>query len=1028
MSRSRENWGDSRSERQEQLRALTRRGTDGKTHRLATLSIPLDPKVSRADSHLDSILTEFLERWDRGEHPHAEEYLERLPISDRGEAIELVYQEFCLAEAAGLNPDPADFLRRFPGLGEPLNRLLGLHDDFTCSQLHRLAADGIPLPEVGDEIGPYRLCRELGRGGFARVFLAEQSDLDNRPVVIKISGRITPEPQLLARARHSHIVEVLSHGTIEAGALQLICMPFLGGATLDDVFEERRQGPARRRSGRELLNDLDRVSAPEYPTTGRDRPARDLIAAGSYRMAIAWIIARLAEALDFAYDRGVAHGDIKPSNILLTADGVPMLLDFNLAVGWRFSKAHEEPDYDTGGTLAYMAPERLLAVAEPAQAVVPKAEDRHRADIYALGVVLLEGLTGQTPELGHKRGLSAQQLAARYAESRREPRAVANWSSRSGLDPVLRSILARCLAPDPARRYKRAAELSEDLDRWRNDLPLAHAAEPSVPYRAIRLVRRRRFALAGVLIIAALFGLALVWSNRRVAAQERALAHLANYWDRSDSAVFLVRRHELGKPVGQGNPAETAFGHLKQFEADGAIDWRQRDDFRDLPEPDRSELEAWILEQVLRYCRAVEQRSDGQDEWRRALALVEREVARTPFAPLQTERQRLLHRLQLATESAFPASGRRAPGRAQAWLNEYLRGIEDELDGGSPDGELAHYDAALKARPNSFWAHYRAATVTYRLGQFAVEAIHLQHCINARPQNAMLRVQMAGCLSLLGRYTEALDACDKAIAIDPNQAETFFSRAFIRKQLGQDEGRAADLRRFEVLARRHNKDLSSRLRLDLMQNENQKAGYAANIELARKILEIDPEHIDARVMLADALSHSDKPAEALDELDKILLLNPEHLWARYSRGLLRWQLKRDHSADDFAALIEHPRFKQFLRDTPTAISAYQAVAHFQIIAKDYRAAIATAERGLENTGISRTDKGQLHYMLARAYAAASEKDPSLIPKVHEQLRAAICLTPDYVAERLKGSEELKRFRTEFLPLAQSKASSPSSNP
>src|SRR5262249_24073784 len=161
----------------------------------------------------------------------------------------------------------------------------------------------------------------------------------------------------------------------------------------------------------------------------------------------------------------------------------------------------------------YMAPERLQAVAEPAHAVAPRAEDRHRADLYSLGVVFLEGLTGQTPEIGHKKGLSAQQLAARYAESPREAQVVTPWPSPSGLDPVLRSILARCLAPDPSNRYKRAAELSEDLDRWRTDRPLAHASEPSLSSRVVRLVRRRRFELAGAVIIAALVALALVWSN-----------------------------------------------------------------------------------------------------------------------------------------------------------------------------------------------------------------------------------------------------------------------------------------------------------------------------------------------------------------------------------------------------------------------------------------------------------------------------------------------------------------------------------
>ena len=90
-------------------------------------------------------------------------------------------------------------------------------------------------------------------------------------------------------------------------------------------------------------------------------PAREILARSSYDQAIAWIGARLGEALDYAFSRGVVHGDVKPSNILLSADGNPRLLDFNLA---RDSSglAPTSPVKDLGGTLAYMAPERLRAL------------------------------------------------------------------------------------------------------------------------------------------------------------------------------------------------------------------------------------------------------------------------------------------------------------------------------------------------------------------------------------------------------------------------------------------------------------------------------------------------------------------------------------------------------------------------------------------------------------------------------------------------------------------------------------------
>ena len=307
---------------------------------------PTGPVVTIA-----SILDDFNESWGRGEPARLEDYLDRL---GRDDMAELIYHEYCLAEASNLDPDPAGYLRRFPGHSDPLGRLFALHSAVSVASLRSLV-EPADLPQAGDSIGPYYLARELGRGAFARVFLANEADLGDRPVVLKVSTRPSSEPSLLARARHAHIVEVLRQAEADDGALHLVCMPFLGGATLAAVLESRRGLGRRPRTGRDLLDDLDRVSAPEYPDAELPRPAREILAGLSHAQGLAWIVARLAEALDHAHGRGVSHGDLKPSNILLTAEGTPMLFDFNLAVDWRAADAGG-PAADAGGTMAYMAP------------------------------------------------------------------------------------------------------------------------------------------------------------------------------------------------------------------------------------------------------------------------------------------------------------------------------------------------------------------------------------------------------------------------------------------------------------------------------------------------------------------------------------------------------------------------------------------------------------------------------------------------------------------------------------------------
>ena len=413
---------------------------------------------SLASLSFDSTLTEFTRRWQSGERPSAEDYFQRLNPSNDSQFVELIYREYCLAESVGLKPDVVAFLDRFPGFREPLSRLFSVHDALGSTEL-RLFTEPVPMPEVGSSVGPFLLVRELGRGGFAHVFLAEQTDLDDRLVVVKVSSQHSIEHKLLARSSHPHIVEVLSHGEVENYPLQIICMPFLGGTTLSSLLGDQREHDARPNSGLGLLRSLDRLSVAGYRAASSTRASRRFIEGLSYAKAIAWFVARLAEALDFAYSRNVLHGDVKPSNILITADGSPMLLDFNMAVAWEPSSwisSSDKPPGDPGGTLAYMAPERLRAIVEPSSVDPPSPAQRHQADIYSLGVVLYEALTGRATEISGGKGLSLHEMASAYATSRQRTGEIMIRSARSSLPAGIRPILRRCLAPESVDRYKRA--------------------------------------------------------------------------------------------------------------------------------------------------------------------------------------------------------------------------------------------------------------------------------------------------------------------------------------------------------------------------------------------------------------------------------------------------------------------------------------------------------------------------------------------------------------------------------------------
>jgi eukaryotic-like serine/threonine-protein kinase len=998
----------------------------------ASLPGSVDPTMAAT---LGSVLDAFTESWERGERPRAEGYFGLVTLED---SAELIYHEYCLAEASDLAPDQADYLRRFPQQAEPLGRLFGLHGAISEATLRAWAeVDSDELPSIGDEIGPYRLLRELGRGSFARVFLAEQADLDHRLVVLKVSTRSTAEPQLLARVRHPHIVEVLRHAVTDDGAFHLVCMPFLGGATLAAVLEERRRIDRGPRSGLELLADFDRVAAPEYPSARMDSPAREILAGLSYAKALAWIVARLAEALDHAHGRGVAHGDLKPSNVLLTAEGVPMLFDFNLSVDWR----SDEPDASTadlGGTLAYMAPERLRAIAEGGGGRAPKADGLHRADLYALGLVLLELLTGRTPEAPQPRPNNARELAGVLARLRQ----TVPTSLRSGDRPIpsaLWSILTHCLAPDPADRYARGQELAEDLDRWRLDRPLAFVDE-SRRSTLTRTARRRRSGLIGVgLTLASAVAVAFFASLMLAGTKShQALAKYSMIVDRADPGVFGFRRFGHWRGDERGEPVGAAARQLALYDVLADPNWRNRDDIQFLPDRERGELEVWLFEQILRYAVALEQRPDSPNDWRRGLELLELTLHRVASSTLQTERAALRAKLDRADPGPDPADLPQLP----RWMDDYLAGVLAEPLHARE--ALGHYRDALRDRPDLFWAHYRAAVVACRIDEYPIAADDLRACVRRSPENPSLHLQLASILykveqstiggQRFGEIADALSECDRALAIDPDYTLAYNFRARIRQPSRQVESVQADVDRFALLSRLQGLAPALRLRLGLGLHPGPNYKIRADAEgMAKQTLDNDLDNYDNRAIQAAVLSMQGRTAEALFEYDRVLEADPEHLRARYQRALQLKRLDPARAIVEYAALIEHPRFEELFREEPEAIRLFHHVSTDLMKRGKVAEGLKVADRALSLIALSRplSDKtilarrkagsqlnlwprGETLYLMARLHAVAGRKDRGELDQVVDRLDQAFAINPKFRDGWFANDRLFDEWRGEIL--------------
>jgi serine/threonine protein kinase len=389
----------------------------------------------------------------------AEEYAAEFPeLAEGGIPCDLLYEEFHLRRRAGEPVDIKEYQDRFPEQANELGRLLGVVSTYATTTLRA------PQPMVqlnpGDQVDDFDLLTLLGEGAFAKVFLARQRSLQ-RLVALKVSAARGTEPQTLAQLDHPHIVRVYDQRTVPGGGMRLLYMPYVSGGTLQSVLEHVRGVPPEKRTGRALVEAIDRVLQRRGEEPPVESPVRSRFAEMSWPQAVAWLGVRLADALHYAHRRGVLHRDIKPANILLTADGAPRLADFN--VGHCSKLDGVGPKAFFGGSLVYMSPEQLEAF-NPAHDRDAGTLDG-RSDIYSLGVTLWELLTGERPfgpeSVGGPLSIAIAELTARRRAG--VPAGAARLMP-ADTPTHLEQALRRCLNAEPGDRFADASALGRALE------------------------------------------------------------------------------------------------------------------------------------------------------------------------------------------------------------------------------------------------------------------------------------------------------------------------------------------------------------------------------------------------------------------------------------------------------------------------------------------------------------------------------------------------------------------------------------
>ena len=457
--------------------------------------------------------------WNRGESKTVDDY--RNAFADELSSSEclssIAFEEYRLRWQNGEQIDAETFARRF---GVDASDWPVLVDSTTAADQPFMQSSAVTatMPQPGDSFGTFEILEELGRGAVGRVFLAKQKDLAERPVVLKCSTSFWHESDRIARLQHTNIVPI--HSVHRIGSVQAICMPYFGRTTLEQAIKDRSDWRQYLPSRTLPKSDLDQpdTNGTDGQLVGSHR--RTPMAQGTStdrEISCLRIIGKLAEGLAHAHERGIWHQDIKPANVLLADHGQPMLLDFNLA-----REATEGDVLAAGGTLAYMSPEQLRGLNG-------RSNIGPWSDVYSLGVVLFEMLTG-APPFPSKPAREKHDSSAGLTQ-REAPPSVREVNPHIG--PSTSAIIQRCLEYDVDRRYQSADELVEDIQCHLHNQPLRHAANVSFRERVGKWIcRHPRITSAssvGALAAACLAVVAMfaVWQSNQV-AQFEALSRLQN--------------------------------------------------------------------------------------------------------------------------------------------------------------------------------------------------------------------------------------------------------------------------------------------------------------------------------------------------------------------------------------------------------------------------------------------------------------------------------------------------------------------
>jgi WD40 repeat protein/serine/threonine protein kinase/tetratricopeptide (TPR) repeat protein len=468
-------------------------------------------RLSPADARqIDQTCDRFEAAWKAGRQPRPEEYLGTTERAGRAELLrQLLLLDWDYRRRSGTYPCSEEYHRRFPGDRDLIEAVSQEMSREAAGFLTPTAAgmpttDSPALSRPGTVIGPYKLLQQIGEGGMGIVFMAEQEEPIRRRVALKIIkpgmdsrqvvARFEAERQALALMDHPNIARVLDASTTDTGQPYFV-MELVHGVPMTKYCDD-------------------------HHLTVRERLE---------------LLVPVCMAIQHAHQKGIIHRDLKPSNVLVCLhDGqpVPKVIDFGVAKAFEQRLTEQTMFTQVGqiiGTFEYMSPEQ----AE----MSPLGVDT-RSDIYSLGVMLYELLTGSTPfQRLREAGLTAMLKTIKEEEPTKPSTRVSSMPEAAKIASARRTeptklaklvrgeldwIVMKALEKDRTRRYETANGLARDIQRYLADEPV-EACPPSAGYRLRKFARKHRSVLATVgafVLLLAAAALASTWQAIRATLAE----------------------------------------------------------------------------------------------------------------------------------------------------------------------------------------------------------------------------------------------------------------------------------------------------------------------------------------------------------------------------------------------------------------------------------------------------------------------------------------------------------------------------